>query len=63
MATLAAPLQKYKTYTLLEGHKGPVNVVRFSPDARYLATGGSDSKITGQMGRGKPGRTVPPHSD
>ncbi|KIJ24044.1 hypothetical protein M422DRAFT_195187, partial [Sphaerobolus stellatus SS14] len=26
-------------------HEGPVNIVKFSPDARFIASGGSDAKL------------------
>ncbi|MCL4299604.1 MAG: CHAT domain-containing protein [Anaerolineae bacterium] len=38
MQSLAKPLR-----SIFEGHTGPVNVVRFSPDGRYIVSGSDDN--------------------
>jgi WD40 repeat protein len=35
----------YSNVIKLEGHKGAINVIRFSPDANYVATGSSDNTV------------------
>jgi WD40 repeat protein len=47
-----------KLYAAMEGHGGPVNCVRFSPDGRFLATASDDHIVLVWELRGGPATPV-----
>lgn len=47
-----------KLFAAMEGHGGPVNCVRFSPDGRFLATASDDHVVLVWELRGGPATPV-----